>query len=400
MKNIPFSTPDITQAEIDEVTDTLRSGWITTGPKTKLFENMLKDYCGAGGAAALSSATAGMELTLRLLGVGKGDEVITTPLTFASTANVILHAGATPVFADVKKGSFLIDPAKVAKAVTKKTKAVIAVDYGGCPCDYDELKDVLESGKKLFRPRKGTVLEGYDRPVLIADAAHSLGASLNGKKAGTLADFTVFSFHAVKNLTTAEGGAVLFNDLPGTSAAEVYRSFQLLSLHGQSKDALEKMKTGGWKYSIEIPGYKYNMTDVHASIGLSQLRRYDTEILPKRKKLHMLYMRELSQNRRVILPDFESGGRVPSWHLFPVRIDGAGEKDRDKLIEKLAEKGIAVNVHFIPVIMHPAYKSLGYDIRNCPESHEMYENEISLPLYSTLAEEDASRVCSELKSLL
>lgn len=398
MKKIPFSPPDITQAEIDEVTDTLRSGWITTGPKTNKFETEIAKYCGAEKCIALSSATAGLELTLRLLGIGKGDEVITTPLTFAATANVILHTGAKPVFADVEKEGFNIDAAAVEKALTRRTKAVIPVDYGGYPCDYDALKDVLNMNKKKFHPDKRTFQRCFDRPVLIADAAHSLGAVYRGKRTGTLADFNVFSFHAVKNLTTAEGGAVLFNSVPGLDSSGFYEQMQLLSLHGQNKNALEKMRSGGWKYSIELPGYKYNMTDVHASIGLAQLRRYDTEIIPRRKKHYELYKKELQEDSRFILPPFNGPEKASSWHLFPVRLKGADEKVRDAVIAEMTKKDIAVNVHFIPVVMHRAYRELGYDIRKYPNTYGQYCNEISLPLYPALTDEDVLFVCRELKN--
>lgn len=400
MKKIPFSPPDITQAEIDEVADTLRSGWITTGPKTRTFEQEIAKYCGAEKCIALSSATAGLELTLRLLGIGKGDEVITTPMTFAATANVILHTGAKVVFADVEKDGFNIDPEAVARAITKRTKAVIPVDYGGYPCDYDAIRAVLEGTKKLYRPDKKTMQAEFDRPVLIADAAHSIGAVYRGVKCGAVADFNVLSFHAVKNLTTAEGGAVMFNAIPGLDTSEVYKRLQLLSLHGQSKDALEKMKAGSWKYSIELPGYKYNMTDVHASIGLAQLRRYDSEILPRRKRIFDIYIDAFKTDGRFILPPFGAKDRTCSYHLFPVRIKDADESVRDRIIEKMTASGIAVNVHFIPVVMHRAYRELGYDIRNFPNTYAMYKNEISLPVYPGLTDEDANLVNESLKGSL
>ena len=286
-RKIQFSPPDITEEEIQAVSDTLRSGWITTGPKTKQFEKEIAEYCGVNKAICLNSATAGLESVLRLFGIGEGDEVITTPYTYTATASTILHTGAKVVFADVLPGSFNIDPESVAKAITSKTKAVIPVDIAGIPCDYDKLKNVLEEKKSLYNPKKGTLQETLCRPLLLADAAHSFGAEYktgNGwKKSGALADFSVFSFHAVKNLTTAEGGAVTFN-----SGDDIYKQLQLLSLHGQSKDALAKMKAGSWRYSIELPGYKCNMTDIAAAMGLVQLKRYPN-LLARRREIFDLY---------------------------------------------------------------------------------------------------------------
>ncbi len=402
MKKIPFSPPDITEAEIAEVVDTLQSGWITTGPKTKLFETRIAEYCGATRAVCLNSATAGLELSLRLFGIGEGDEVITTPYTFASTANIILHVGATPVFVDVLPGSFLIDPVAVERAITKRTKAVIPVDFAGVPADYQTIKKVLEQNKSLYTPTVGTKQEELERPLLVADAAHAFGAKLQvgeqWEMVGTLSDFTVFSFHAVKNLTTAEGGAVTFGDIGTIDADELYREFMLLSLHGQSKDALAKMQAGGWQYSIELAGYKCNMTDIMASIGLVQLERYDG-MLARREELYSQYKRLLSVDSKVIFPT-ECENKRSSFHIMPVRLQGFDEAMRNEVIAKLAKEGISANVHFIPLPMQPLYKSLGYKIEDYPNAYSQYCNEITLPLYSTLTDEDVEYIVEKLLKVI
>lgn len=400
MKPIPFSPPDIIPADIDAVADVLRSGWITTGPKTKEFERDIAVYCGAERAVCLSSATAGLELCLRILGIGPGDEVITTPYTYAATANVILHTGAKPVFADIRRDTFEIDSDAVARAVSKRTKAVIPVDFGGWPCDYDSLFAVLNAKKRLYRPRRGTLQTRFERCPVIADAAHSFGSNYHGIMTGSVADMTVFSFHAVKNLTTAEGGAVTFGSLPDFPAEKLYHRFQLLSLHGQNKDALEKMQKGSWKYSVDLPGYKYNMTDMQAALGLSQLKRYEKEILPGRERVCSAYDAAFSGDERVIIPPFRGPGRKWCWHLYPLRLRGAEEDERDRIITEMASQGISLNVHFIPVVLHPAYRERGYSIRTCPNAYTMYRNEISLPVYPGLPGEDAQRVVSSLKRLL
>ena len=400
IKKIPFSPPDITELEINEVIDTLKSGWITTGPKTKKFEMEIAKYCNVEKAICLNSGTAGLELILRLFEIGPGDEVITTPYTFAATSNVILHTGAKPVFVDIEKDKFNIDPDKINNAITKKTKCVIPVDFGGLPCDYDEIKEVLNENKFKYKPQKGTLQKLTDRPIILSDAAHSFGALYKGRKIGGEADFSVFSFHAVKNLTTAEGGAITFNSFKGHSSDEIYKKLHLFSLHGQSKDAFSKIKAGGWKYSIELPGYKYNMTDILASIGLAQLKRYDREILPKRKHICEVYKNELYSNERFILPHFKEINKESSYHIFALRIKGVDESIRDKIIYEMSNKNIALNVHFIPVVMHPAYIKLGYKIEDYLNTYNMYRNEISLPVYSTLNEENAVLICNELKELI
>jgi dTDP-4-amino-4,6-dideoxygalactose transaminase len=313
---------------------------------------------------------------------------------------VILHTGASPVFADIGRKDFNIDPGAVERALTPRTKAVIAVDVGGWPCDYDEIKGALEAGRTKYSPARGTRQEDYGRPVFIADAAHSLGAVYKGKKVGLQADFTVFSFHAVKNVTTAEGGAVMFGGGPSGRALEYERILRLLSLHGQDKDALAKLQMSSWRYSIEVPGYKCNMPDIEAAIGVAQLKRYGREMLPKRKSIARDYFRELSGDERLTLPPLITPEKETSYHLFQVRLKYAGEKKRDWIIDKTAGSNIALNVHYIPVVMHPAYARLGYDIRAFPNSYHAYEGEISLPLYSSLPPGDAVRVAMEIKKNL
>jgi dTDP-4-amino-4,6-dideoxygalactose transaminase len=396
-RKIQFSPPDITEEEIQAVSDTLRSGWITTGPKTKQFEKEIAEYCGVNKAICLNSATAGLELVLRLFGIGEGDEVITTPYTYTATASTILHTGAKVVFADVLPGSFNIDPESVAQAITSKTKAVIPVDIAGIPCDYDKLKSVLEEKKSLYNPKKGTLQETLCRPLLLADAAHSFGAEYktgNGwKKSGALADFSVFSFHAVKNLTTAEGGAVTFN-----CGDDIYKQLQLLSLHGQSKDALAKMKAGSWRYSIELPGYKCNMTDIAAAMGLVQLKRYPA-MLARRKEMFDLYKKSFAADDRFILPQ-ESENFKSSYHVYTLKIRNADEAVRDEIIAKCAENGVACNVHFIPLPMHPFYHGLGYKIEDYPNAYDMYKNEISLPVHTLMSDDDVAYVANTIKIIL
>jgi dTDP-4-amino-4,6-dideoxygalactose transaminase len=399
-EKIPFSPPDITELEILEVSDTLRSGWITTGPKTARFEKMIGEYCLADRAVCLSSATAGLELSLRLFDIGEGDEVITTPYTYAATANVILHTGARPVFADVRKGEYNIDPVSVESLITEKTKAVISVDVGGLPCDYDGIKEALEIRKRLFSPAAGTRQEGLDRPVYISDAAHSLGARYKGRPVGSSADFTVFSFHAVKNVTTAEGGAIVFSSSENWDPAGIEKTLRLLSLHGQDKDALSKTQLNSWRYSIEIPGYKCNMTDIQASLGIVQLGRYEKEMIPWRKKIAGIYNSELGKSPGLEMPVLCGSEMETSYHLFMARLRSGGETERDAIISGLAEKNIAANVHYIPVVMHPAYTKLGYSIGDYPNTYHAYEREITLPLYSTLPAGDAHRVCDEILGML
>jgi dTDP-4-amino-4,6-dideoxygalactose transaminase len=396
INKIPFALPEIGEPEIQAVTDVMRSDWITTGPKVAEFEAALSGFCGVSHTVCLSSATAGMELVLRLFGIGAGDEVITTPYTFAATANVILHTGAKPVFADIKPGDFNIDPAEIERLITDRTKAVISVDFAGLPADYSEIADVIQRKAGLYRPSMNPYQRQSGRPVFISDAAHSLGANYRGKKIGSQADFTVFSFHAVKNLTTAEGGAILYDQSRWDNAVEIRRKLKLLTLHGQSKDALEKLRAGNWFYSIELAGYKYNMTDMSAAMGLTQLARYDSEILVKRKRICEIYHQAFGAQDWALVPPLSDSMRETSYQVYPLRLSVPDEDKRNLIIQKMGEKGIALNVHFIPLPLHPLYNKLGYSIDDYPSARECYRAEMSLPVYSRLSEDDAYTVTQAL----
>lgn len=382
---ISFSPPDITDLEINEVIDTLKSGWITTGPKTKLFETKIAEFCNTEKAVTMNSATACMEMTLRLLGIGEGDEVITCAYTYTASASVIHHVGAKIVLVDSGKDSFHIDYDAIADAITEKTKAIIPVDIAGIMCDYSKIYEVIEKKKHLFKANN-QIQEAFGRVIVIADGAHSIGSKYKGKMSGEVADFTSFSFHAVKNLTTAEGGAVTWKDIKGFTNEEIYRAYMILTLHGQTKDALAKTKFGAWEYDILAPNYKFNMTDIMSSIGLAQLQRYP-KILERRKEIVERYSKGLENSPIKVLEhyneNFESCG-----HLLLTRIEGAIEKDRNFIIEKMAERGIATNVHYKPLPLLTAYKNLGFKIEDYPNAHEMYKNEISLPLHTLLTDEE------------
>lgn len=388
-RTIKFSPPDIGQAEIDEVVDTLRSGWITTGPKTKEFERRIAAFCGTSKAVCLNSATAGLELILRILDIGEGDEVITSAYTYTASASVIEHVGARIVLCDTSAQSFEMDYEKLPALITEKTKAIIAVDYGGRMCDYDVLCNIVESERSKFRP-SNKLQEAFGRPILIADAAHSLGAVRRGQKSGSVADFSSFSFHAVKNLTTAEGGAVTWRDIPGVDNDELYNDFMLWSLHGQSKDALAKNKPGAWEYDIKLCGQKCNMTDIMAAIGLAQLNRYDA-LLARRREIIGKYDAAIRGVLADVLvhygDDFASSG-----HLYATRVYGIDEKQRNAIITAMAEMGVATNVHYKPLPMHTAYKNLGFDIKDFPVSYGKYANEITLPLHTLLGDDDVEYV--------
>ena len=388
-RTIKFSPPDIGQAEIDEVVDTLRSGWITTGPKTKEFERRIAAFCGTSKAVCLNSATAGLELILRILDIGEGDEVITSAYTYTASASVIEHVGARIVLCDTSAQSFEMDYEKLPALITEKTKAIIAVDYGGRMCDYDVLCNIVESERSKFRP-SNKLQEAFGRPILIADAAHSLGAVRRGQKSGSVADFSSFSFHAVKNLTTAEGGAVTWRDIPGVDNDELYNDFMLWSLHGQSKDALAKNKPGAWEYDIKLCGQKCNMTDIMAAIGLAQLNRYDA-LLARRREIIGKYDAAIRGVLADVLvhygDDFASSG-----HLYATRVYGIDEKQRNAIITAMAEMGVATNVHYKPLPMHTAYKNLGFDIKDFPVSYGKYANEITLPLHTLLGDGDVEYV--------
>ena len=400
-RKITFSPPDITEREIAEVVDTLRSGWITTGPKTKKFEVEIAKYCGTKKSVALNSATAAMELALRLFDIGEGDEVITSAYTYSASASVIYHCGAKIILADTKKGEFNIDPKQVEKLITPKTKAIIAVDIGGFPADYSELLDIVEKKKNIFNAKKGTYQEELGRILIIGDAAHSFGSSYKEKKIGSVADITSFSFHAVKNLTTGEGGALTWNLPENFDNEEIYKGFMLLSLHGQNKDALNKLKAGAWKYDIVMPGYKSNMTDIIASIGLVQLQRYDGEILKKKEELVSYYEKYLGDLKdKVELPIFKNDIKESCKHLYMIRLKNQDEEKRNEIIAKLGENDIATNVHFQPLPLLTAYKKLGFKIEDYPNAYNQYKNEISLPLHDFLTEDDVKYICEYIKKII
>ena len=400
-RKITFSPPDITEREIAEVVDTLRSGWITTGPKTKKFENEIAEYCGTKKAVALNSATAAMELALRLFDIGEGDEVITSAYTYTASASVVYHCGAKIILADTKKNGFNIDPKQVEKLITPKTKAIIAVDIGGFPADYSELLDIVEKKKNIFNAKKGTYQEELGRILIIGDAAHSFGSSYKEKKIGSVADITSFSFHAVKNLTTGEGGALTWNLPENFDNEEIYKGFMLLSLHGQNKDALNKLKAGAWKYDIVMPGYKSNMTDIIASIGLVQLQRYDGEILKKKEELVSYYEKYLGDLKdKVELPIFKNDIKESCKHLYMIRLKNQDEEKRNEIIAKLGENDIATNVHFQPLPLLTAYKKLGFKIEDYPNAYNQYKNEISLPLHDFLTEDDVKYICEYIKKII
>ena len=395
--NIPFSPPDISDLEINEVVDTLKSGWITTGPRTKLFESMIASYCGTPKAVALSSCTAALELILRYLGVGPGDEVIVPAYTYTATASVVCHVGATLVMCDVKKGTFHIDYNEIAEKITSRTKVVIPVDIGGVMVNYRKIFDIVESKKDLFTPAND-IQAKFGRVVVLSDAAHSFGAMRDGYKAGAYADFTAFSFHAVKNLTTAEGGAVTWRHHDQIDDEEQYRWFMVNSLHGQTKDALAKMQLGAWEYDIVSPAYKCNMTDIVAAMGIMQLKRFDG-LMEKRKSVIRAYDQELLPLGIERLYHFSEKGEG-NGHLYLMRIPGISEQQRNEIIVKMAEAGVATNVHFKPLPMLTAYKNLGFRIEDYPNAYAQFANEITLPLHTLLKEEEVKYVAQTMKKIL
>ncbi len=395
---IPFSPPDITQAEIDEVVDTLRSGWITTGPKTKQLERELADFVGTDKVACLASATAALECGLRLLGIGQGDEVITSAYTYTASASCICHVGATPVLCDVAPDSFEMDYEKLPDLVTERTRAVIPVDYAGRMVDYEKLAAALSRVSSRWNPQND-VQTRFDRVPIVADGAHSLGARRHGRNAGQVADFTAFSFHAVKNFTTAEGGALTWR--PGViDDEEAYKQVMLMSLHGQTKDALAKDRAGAWEYDIAFPGWKCNMTDMQAALGLAQLKRYPS-LLARRKQLVGMYEAGLSDAGVTPLRHYEGNpdtdGFASSGHLMIVRLDGRSRAFRDELICRLAEAGVSSNVHYKPLPLLTAYRNLGFDIASFPNALAQFENEITLPLHTMLSDEDVDTIVREFK---
>ena len=390
---IPFSPPRIDQKIIDEVTAALKSGWITTGPRTKLFEKKITEYCGNKSTVALNSATAGLELILRWFGVGEGDEVILPAYTYCATANVVIHCGATPVFVDVNAHDFNISTREIEKAITSRTKVIMPVDFAGFPCDYDQI-NALVSRKDIADTfiSKTEEQEKLGRILVLSDAAHSFGAHYKGKAAGSLTDVSVFSFHAVKNLTTAEGGAVAFNLPEPFDNNELYTTFCVTSLHGQNKDALAKTQKGNWRYDVVEAGYKCNMTDLSAAIGLIEIERYKNDTLIKRKAIFDAYRDAFSAYSWAEIPIYETEEKMTSYHLFPLRIKGVTEAQRDEIIKNIFDEDVSVNVHFIPVPMLSFYTNMGYNVKNYPVTWDNYSREISLPVFYELTDEQVKRV--------
>ena len=395
---IPFSPPDITEEEIREVVDTLKSGWITTGPKTKKFENEIAEFCRTERAVCLNSATASLELCLRILGIGPGDEVITTAYTYTASCSVICHVGATPILVDTIPDSYHMNPQKVREAITEKTKAIICVDLGGIVYPYyDEIYEIVEEKRNLFTPW-GELQKALGRIAVLADGAHAFGAIHRGKMCGEIADFTSFSFHAVKNLTTAEGGAAVWREIPGISSEELYKKFMHYSLHGQSKDALAKNRPGSWEYDIIAPYYKYNMTDIMASLGLAQFRRYP-ELLKRRREIIEKY-NEGFQDLDIQVLEHYGQDYASSGHLYLTRLIGKTREQCNMVIEKMAMAGIATNVHYKPLPMMTAYKNLGFDIQDYPNAYHMFENEITLPLHTCLTDEEIGYIIENYRKMI
>lgn len=394
---IPFSPPDITEQEAQEVTNALLSGWITTGPRTKEFEKQIASFCESNMAVCQSSATACLEAILRILGVGPGDEVITSAYTYTATASPVCHVGAKLVFVDTKPDSYEMDYKQLEKAINERTKVVIPVDIGGVPCDFDTINKVIESKRHLFKPAND-IQEAIGRVIVVDDAAHAFGASWHGKKIGSVSDFTSFSFHAVKNFTTAEGGALLWRPIDGIDDNWLYQQFQLNSLHGQSKDALSRSQLGSWEYDILTPAYKSNMTDLTAAIGLVQMKRYPA-MLKRRRELIEHYNQELSDLNLQLREHF-TPEHISSGHLYQVRLLGYDKSQRNGVIVKMAERGIACNVHFKPLPMMTAYKNMGFDISNYPNAYNQFKNEITLPLYSRLTDEQLDYIIKNFKEVI
>lgn len=388
---IPFSPPRIDDKICNEVVAALKSGWITTGPRTKLFEKKITEYCGNKNTLCLNSATAGLEIMLRWFGVGEGDEVVLPAYTYSATANVVIHCGAKPVFVDVKANDFNIDFREVEKAITSKTKVIMPVDFGGLPCDFKELNDLVKKHGHLF-VASNPIQKMLGRILILSDAAHSFGASYYGQKTGSLTDVSVFSFHAVKNLTTAEGGAVALNLPEPFDNEEIYKKLCVTTLHGQNKDALAKTQRGNWKYDIVEAGYKCNMTDLSAAIGLIELERYDSDTLVKRKHIATTYNRILAKDDRFELPIFETDSKKSCFHLYPLRIKGITELQRDAIMQEIFEADVSVNVHFIPVPAMSFYKNMGYDVSNYKTTLDNFRREISLPVFYDLTDEQIAIV--------
>lgn len=397
MMNVPFSPPDITELEIEEVASALRSGWITTGPRTKELERQVAAWCGTERVVCLNSQTACAEMALRLLGIGPGDEVILPAYTYTATASVVNHVGAKIVMIDCQKDSLEMDYDAAEAAVTENTKAIIAVDLAGIPCDYEKIYAIAEKKKALFCANS-EIQKALGRIAVMADTAHSFGATRNGKKTGTLADFSSFSFHAVKNLTTAEGGALTWKTIPGIGNEAIYKQLQLFSLHGQSKDALAKTQLGAWEYDIVGPWYKCNMTDMAAAIGLSQMKRYGA-MLARRKEIIGKFDAALKPLGVQVLDHYNDTWQS-SGHLYLSRIPGITPEQRNEIITKMAERGVATNVHYKPLPMHTAYKNLGFDIKDYPNAYAHFANEISLPLHTCLTDEQVEHLIENYTAVL
>lgn len=395
--NISFSPPDMSELEIQEVADAIKSGWITTGPKTKELERQIAKYVGVNRCVCLNSQTACGEMALRILGIGAGDEVIVPAYTYSASASIVDHVGAKIVFVDVQEGCLEMDYDKMEAAITEKTKAIIPVDLGGVPCDYDKIFAIVEKKKSLFQP-KNEIQKAIGRIAICADTAHAFGASWHGKMCGSIADFSSFSFHAVKNFTTAEGGALAWKTIPGIDDEEIYHQLQLLSLHGQSKDALAKTKLGAWEYDIVGPWFKCNMTDIMAGIGLAQMKRYPA-MLARRKEIIAKYDAAFKPLGIEVL-DHYNDEHQSSGHLYITRIPGAGLKERQEIIIKMAEAGIATNVHYKPLPMMTAYKNLGFDIKDYPNAYKRFENEITLPLHTCLADEEVEYIIENYSKIV
>lgn len=387
--NIPFSPPDISEEEINEVIDALKSGWITTGPKTKKLEKDLLEFTGTSKGVCLNSQTAAAEMTLRVLGVGEGDEVITSAYTYTATASVVEHVGAKLVLVDTQEENLEMDYEKLKNAINEKTKVIIPVDLCGVPCDYDKIFEIVEDKKNLFKA-DNDIQKAYNRVIVMADTAHALGAEYKGEKVGSIADFSNFSFHAVKNFTTAEGGYATWKDKEGIDNEKLYKKYQLLSLHGQSKDALSKTKLGSWEYDVVGPWYKCNMTDVLAGIGLAQIKRYPL-LLKRRKEIIEKYDKAFRPLGIKSLNHFDQNHKS-SGHLYITQVPGIDTEQRNKIIEEMAEKGIACNVHYKPLPLLTAYKNLGFEIKDYPNAYNHYKNEITLPLHTKLTDEEVDYI--------
>ncbi len=394
--NIPFSPPDITEEEIQAVTEVMRSGWLTTGPKTKELEHQMAEFCHVNRGVCMNSATACLEMALRLFEIGEGDEVIVPAYTYTASASVAIHVGATLRLIDVEKGTYHLDYDALEAAITEKTKAVIPVDIGGVMVDYDRIREIVMRKQSMFHPAS-KMQEALGHILILADSAHGYGAKRNGKISGECADFTSFSFHAVKNFTTGEGGGLVWRDIEGVDNEEIYHQLMLLTLHGQSKDALAKTQLGAWEYDIVGPYFKSNMTDIMAAIGLVQMKRYPG-LLARRKELIQMYTAGIAADDIDVLTHFDDTSES-SGHLMMVRLLGKDEADRNALITKMAEQGVATNVHYKPLPLHTAYKKLGFDIKDYPNAYEMYHNEITLPLHTCLTDEQVTYVIEQFNTL-